>query len=109
VKFASATTDPSNLLFIAQRGGRQMVRTMENGAVRGYAIAPDGLRLMQDNWPRLIHEGNWNGLWGGLVNAVTAAGMLGLLGTGLLIWAKRRFRRRRPRPATIKKQAAEVQ
>lgn len=112
VRMAAAVTDPSNILFIAQRGGRQMVRTMEDGAVRAYAVTPQGLRPMDNNWPRLIHEGNWSGIWSGLLNAVTAVGMLALLVTGIVIWARRRFRRRPARrapPGVARKQAEPVQ
>jgi uncharacterized iron-regulated membrane protein len=111
VRQVAAVTDPSNILFIAPRGGRQMVRTMEDGAVRTFVASRQGLASADNNWPRLIHEGNWNGFIGGALNAITAAGMLALLGTGLWIWARRRFRRRPARARirqTVSKEAAEV-
>ena len=111
VRLVAAMTDPSNILYIAPRGGRQMVRVMEDGAVRSFVASRQGLRTLENNWPRLIHEGNWHGIAGGLLNALTAAAMLGLLGTGLLIWAKRQFRKRPARGprAAASKQAEEVQ
>ena len=99
VQLVSAATDTSNLLLIANRGGRQMVRTMEDGAVTTYIAAGDALRLAQPNWPRLIHEGNWAGIWSGGLNALTAAAMILLLGTGLTMWGRRSLRRRKPRRA----------
>jgi uncharacterized iron-regulated membrane protein len=84
---------------------------MEDGAVRTYISSRQGLASADDNWPRLIHEGNWNGLLGGSLNAITAAAMLALLGTGLVMWARRRFRRRPARERlrqTTAREAAEV-
>jgi uncharacterized iron-regulated membrane protein len=57
-------------------------------------VTRDGLRALPRNWPRLLHEGNWLGIWSGLANALTSVAMLGLLGTGVLIWARRKLRRR---------------
>jgi uncharacterized iron-regulated membrane protein len=99
VEFTSGFTAVSNILFIANRGGRQIVRTMEDGAVKSYTPASGGLRSTAPNWPRLIHEGNWAGLWSGGLNALTAAAMMLLLGTGLTMWARRSLRRRKPRAA----------
>ncbi|MDB5642264.1 MAG: hypothetical protein JWN07_1581, partial [Hyphomicrobiales bacterium] len=108
-RLVAGVTDPSNILFIAQRGGRQMARVMENGALRTYAVSRQGLSPMPNNWPRLIHEGNWNGFVAGGLNAITALAMLGLLGTGLLIWARRRFRRpARLNPASVTADRAGV-
>jgi hypothetical protein len=48
----------------------------------------------------------------GALNAITSVAMLALLATGLLIWSKRRFRRRPAREAPspmIEKQAETVQ
>ncbi|MEN9707738.1 MAG: hypothetical protein RIQ68_146 [Pseudomonadota bacterium] len=97
LQLTAAFTEPANILFIANRGGRQIVRTMEDGAVKTYTPASGGLRSMAPNWPRLIHEGNWAGLWSGGLNALTAAAMILLLGTGLTMWLRRSFRQRRPR------------
>ena len=101
VQLTSAFTDPAQILFIANRGGRQIVRTMENGTVKSYTPASGGLRTMAPNWPRLIHEGNWAGLWSGGLNALTAAAMILLMGTGLTMWLRRSFRHRKPRVAPL--------
>lgn len=93
-RMVSAQTDPSNLLSLGNRGGRQLARIVENGEVRAYQVTRDGLRALPRNWPRLLHEGNWLGIWSGLANALTSVAMLGLLGTGLLIWTRRKLRRR---------------
>jgi uncharacterized iron-regulated membrane protein len=101
VQLTAGFTEPANILFIANRGGRQIVRTMEDGAVKSYTPASGGLRSMAPNWPRLIHEGNWAGLWSGWLNALTAAAMILLMGTGLTMWLRRSFRRRKPRAAPL--------
>ncbi|MDB5596956.1 MAG: PepSY protein [Hyphomicrobiales bacterium] len=93
VRLVSAHTDPSNLLSLGTRGGRQLARIVENGEVRAYRVTREGLQPGPRNWPRLLHEGNWLGIWSGLANAVTSLAMLALLGTGLVIWARRKFRR----------------
>jgi uncharacterized iron-regulated membrane protein len=48
---------------------------------------------------RLFHEGNFAGIWSALMNVVISLALAGLMVTGLVIWARRRFRKRRPRPA----------
>ena len=101
IQLTAGFTEPANILFIANRGGRQIVRTMEDGAVKSYTPASGGLRSTAPNWPRLIHEGNWAGLWSGGLNALTAAAMILLMGTGLTMWLRRSFRRRKPRAAPL--------
>ncbi len=95
-----ANKDPSTLLYIAQRGGRQMVRVMEDGAVRHFLATPEGLKPLENNWPRLIHEGTWRGMWSGAVNIVTSLALLALLFTGVWIWMRRHLRPRRKRAET---------
>jgi uncharacterized iron-regulated membrane protein len=90
--------DLSNLVWLRSRGGRLLVRLNEGGEYRVYAVTGEGLVPTPRNWPRLIHEGNWAGIWSGLFNLVTSLVLGGLLATGLTIWARRRFRKRNPRP-----------
>ena len=97
LSFVLANKDPATLLYIAQRGGRQMVRVMENGATRHFLATPEGLKPLENNWPRLIHEGTWRGMWSGAVNIVTSLALLALLFTGAWIWIGRRLRPRRKR------------
>ncbi len=89
--------DLSTLSSIGNRGGRMLVRINESGMSRAYTVTPQGLAPLPGNWPRLIHEGNWAGVWSGLINVITSIALLGLLFTGLFIWARRTFRRRHPR------------
>lgn len=109
VRLVAARTDPSNLVSIGNRGGRQLARILEGpGELRGYVLTREGLRATERNWPRLIHEGNWAGTWSGLVNLVTALAMLALLGTGLTLWTRRTFRRRNRVRATAPARPAQA-
>lgn len=94
VRIVGAEKDLATVSWIRNRGGRQLVRVVEDGAYRTYAVTPGGLRATAANWPRLIHEGNWAGAWSGWLNVALSVAILGLMGTGVWIWAKRRFRRR---------------
>lgn len=90
--------DLSNLIWLRVRGGRQLARINEGGELRVYVVRADGLTPAARNWPRLIHEGNWAGVWSALINVVTSLSLIGLLGTGVYLWARRKLRRRNPRP-----------
>jgi hypothetical protein len=94
VRLVAADHDLSRLVSIGQRGPTMMARVYDGGELRAYAVTKAGLAPLDRNLPRLIHEGNWAGLWSGLLNVVTSIAMLGLLVTGLVIWSRRTFRRR---------------
>jgi hypothetical protein len=89
--------DLSSLIWLRSRGGRQLARLYENGEMRVYQVTAQGLIPAARNWPRLIHEGNWAGVWSALINVVTSLSLIGLLGTGLYLWASRKLRKRNPR------------
>ncbi len=97
--------DPSNLVWIRGRGGRLLARVVEGGEYRVYAVSDTGLTATSRNWVRLFHEGNFAGIWSTLMNVVISTALAGLMVTGLVIWARRRFRKRRPRPARTVPQA----
>lgn len=97
VDVVARSHDLSNLIWLRVRGGRQLARINEGGEYRLYLVKADGLAPAARNWPRLIHEGNWAGVWSALVNIVTSFSLLGLLGTGLYLWISRKLRRRDPR------------
>ena len=77
-----------------------MVRLNDRGEMRVFAVTSQGLVATSRNWPRLLHEGNWLGLTSALVNVLISVAFVGLLATGLLLWARRKFRRRRRQTAT---------
>jgi uncharacterized iron-regulated membrane protein len=86
--------DLSSLVWLRSRGGRQLVRLVEDGEFRVYAVTPNGTVATERNWPRLWHEGNFAGVWSALMNVVISFAMVGLLVTGVWIWLRRKLRRR---------------
>jgi uncharacterized iron-regulated membrane protein len=89
--------DLARLTSLRARGGRLLARVYVNGRLASFAVTKAGLQPLPVNLPRQIHEGNWGGWLGPLLNVVTSVAMLGLLGTGLTIWLRRKLRRRAPR------------
>ena len=82
------------LEFIRQmRGGQRLVRVLvPGGSPVTYRVGPEGLQPQPNNWPRLLHEGYWAGMLGSAANLLVATAMLGLLGTGVVLWARRKYR-----------------
>lgn len=101
VRVVGQFRDLAQVTSLGTRGGRLMARIFEDGELRAYAVSADGIVALPRNWPRLIHEGNWSARIASLLNVITSAVLLGLLSTGLLLWARRKFRRapdRRSKP-----------
>jgi uncharacterized iron-regulated membrane protein len=88
--------DLSSLVWLRPQGGRLLVRLIEDGEYAVYAVTREGTIRMPRNWPRLWHEGNFAGAWSAAMNVIISIAMLGLLATGVWIWARRRLRRRVP-------------
>lgn len=99
VRMVAAQHDLAAVTSIRRRGPVSMARVWNGQRLETYSVTPQGLVPLAANWPRLIHEGNGFGVWTGLANVVTSVALLGLLGTGLVIWSRRTFRPRQPRPA----------
>jgi uncharacterized iron-regulated membrane protein len=93
VRLVGANHDLSTVSWIRSRGGEMLARLNEGGELRVYSVRPDGLTAQPRNWPRLIHEGTW-GVSAGLLNLLTSVALLGLLGTGVWLWIRRKVRRR---------------
>lgn len=89
--------DLGRLIWLRNRGGRLLARVNEGGAFRVYQISRQGVRLTPTNWPRGLHEGNALGAWTGIMVIVTSLGLVGLMVTGLTIWFRRTFLRKRNR------------
>jgi uncharacterized iron-regulated membrane protein len=85
--------DLAATVWIRSQGGRMLARINEGGEQRVYAVTREGLVAQTRNWPRLVHEGTFSALWGSLINFVTSTALLGLLGSGMWMWARRRWRR----------------
>lgn len=95
VRVVAASHDLSTVERIRQRGPRQLVRISDGSSQTTYAITRDGLKPAGSNWPRTFHEGTFWGVWGGVMNVILSFAFLGLLGTGFVIWLRRRLRPRR--------------
>jgi uncharacterized iron-regulated membrane protein len=96
----AARHDLDGLDFIRPIGGGRLVRVLdEHGTAIAYRAGPEGLVRQPDNWPRLLHEGGWGGVLGSIANLVTSIALVGLLGTGVYIWARRSLAKRRARSA----------
>jgi uncharacterized iron-regulated membrane protein len=98
VDIAGRSHDLSALVWLRPLGGRMALRVVEEGEYRLYAVTRAGTVALPRNWPRLWHEGNFAGIWSSLMNLVVSVAMLGLLGTGVWMWLRRRLRVR-SRPA----------
>lgn len=99
VKLIAKDYDLGQVTWIRSIGPRLLVRLNDGGEMRMFAVSSQGLIATARNWPRLLHEGNWLGITSALINVVISVAFAGLLSTGLIIWARRRFRRRQRRPA----------
>ena len=92
-------TDLSRMVWLRQRGGRQMVRLWDGQEARVYAVAKDGLKPMPRNFSRMIHEGNFLGVWSGILKVITGLAFVLLMGTGLYLFTTKQVRKARNRRA----------
>lgn len=99
VRIVGASHDLSNLVWLRPQGGRTLVRLVDGGEFRVYAVRRDGITPLPRNWPRLWHEGNFAGAWSAGMNAILSIAMIGLLVTGSWIWLRRQIRRAARRSA----------
>lgn len=94
VRVVARDHDLSGLVWLRPQGGRTLARIVEGGEYRVYVVTAEGATPMPRNWPRLWHEGNFAGAWSAAMNAILSVGLLGLLVTGVWIWARRWLKRR---------------
>lgn len=87
--------DLSGLVWLRPQGARMLARLSEGGEWRLYAVKRDSANLQPRMWPRLLHEGNFAGIWSGLLNVATSLALGGLLVTGLALWVKRKWVKRK--------------
>jgi len=105
VRGVGAEHDLSGLVWLRGRAGRQLVRIIVDGEYRVFTVSAESVAPTTRNWVRIWHEGNFAGIWSALMNVAISVALVGLMVTGLIIWARRRFRKRRPRPARTMPQA----
>jgi hypothetical protein len=100
VRMIAEKHDLSGLQWVRSRGGRQMALVSEGRSRFTYIVTKDGLKPAPSNWPRTFHQGDFLGIWGGVMNVVLSLAFILLLATGVWIWSRHTFRRpRRVRPA----------
>ncbi|MCG5500230.1 PepSY domain-containing protein [Ectothiorhodospira lacustris] len=87
-------------------GVREVTRVKRSAAaVRGvdpvgeavHVVSRHGV-IRQDHFPGLVkelHEGTWSGAWSGMLNLLASVILMGLMGTGLWSWERRRRQSRR--------------
>jgi len=105
VRMVAAQHDLNDVVWIRRRGPNLIARLRDGSEWRGFVVGRDGLAPQPRNWPRLLHEGNWSGAVSGGLNVAVSVALLGLLGTGGVVW----YRRRRLRlDARARRRAAEA-
>ncbi len=97
VRIVGGSKDLSSLVWLRPQGPGMVARIVEGGEYRTYRITPNGIEALPRNWPRLWHEGNFAGALSSLLNIVTSMALIGLLVTGVMIWAERALRRQQQR------------
>ena len=97
VEIIAEKNDLSNLIWLRTRGGRQSVRLYTDEGANTSVVTADGLVSGDRNWPRAIHEGNWSRVLAPLSNIIVSVVFIGLWFTGLFIWLRRTFFRKRNR------------
>lgn len=88
--------DLSGLSWIRPIGRNLVARLLEDGEMKAYTLTRDGALPGGRNWPRLIHEGTWGGAVLPSLNLITSIALMGLLVTGIWIWARRKLRKPQP-------------
>jgi uncharacterized iron-regulated membrane protein len=101
VRLVAAKHDLSGLQSIRSRGGRQLALVTEGRSRFSYVVSREGLKPAPSNWPRAFHQGDFLGVWGGAMNVVLSLAFILLLSTGVWMWSRRTFRRRRRAGAAI--------
>lgn len=99
VQVVGKSHDLSNLIWLRQRGGRQLVRLWDGQEARVYAISKDGTQAVPRNFSRLIHEGNFLGIWSGLMKVITGLAFVILMPTGLWLFFTKQIRKYQNRKA----------
>ncbi|MCC7345938.1 MAG: PepSY domain-containing protein [Variibacter sp.] len=101
IRMLAQKHDLSGLQSLRPRGGRLMAVVVDGGARHSYIVGKDALAPAPSNWPRTFHQGDFFGVWGGVMNVVLSLAFVLLLATGLWMWARRTFRpaRRKRAPA----------
>ncbi len=101
VRVAGQRHDLAGLVWLRPARGQMQMRIIEDGEYKIYRVSQEGAVAAARNWPRLWHEGTFAGGWSALMNVVISMAMLGLLATGVWIWARRKLRLRSRRAGRV--------
>jgi uncharacterized iron-regulated membrane protein len=101
VRMIAQKHDLSGLQTIRSRGGRQMAIVIDGRSHFAYITTTDGLKPALTNWPRTFHQGDFFGIWGGVMNVMLSFAFILLLTTGVWLWARRQVARRRRARAPV--------
>jgi uncharacterized iron-regulated membrane protein len=94
VKIVAAKHDLASVVWIRPQSGAMRVRLYDGREAKVMAVTRAGLVEGPQGWPRVLHEGVWAGAYSGILNVIVSVALLGLMTTGLIIWARRTFRTR---------------
>ncbi len=101
VRIVAKAHDLSAVTWIRPQGARTTARFVEDGEFRAYTVTREGTQATARNWPRLWHEGNFAVGWSALLNVITSLALIGLLATGVTMWAQTELRRRARRQSRV--------
>ena len=76
-----------------------MVRMWDGQEARAYAVTKEGLQPLSRNFARMIHEGNFLGVWSGMMKVITSLAFMLLMGTGLWLFTTKQIRKYQNRKA----------
>lgn len=99
VRIVGQSQDLSNIIWLRQRGGRQLVRLWDGQEARAFAVTAEGLKPAPRNISRIIHEGNFLGVWSGLLMLITAGALTLLTLTGVWLFGSKQVRKYQNRKA----------
>ena len=83
-----------------------MVRLWDGQEARTFAVTKEGLQPLPRNVSRIIHEGNFLGIWSGLIMAVTSIAFIVLMGTGIWLFGRKQLNKYRNKKARAARAAA---
>jgi uncharacterized iron-regulated membrane protein len=90
--------DFAGMTSLRPRGSRGMLaRVFVEDGLANYSVQKTGLTLLPTNWPRAIHEGTWSRSLAPSLNILVSVVFIGLWFTGMFIWVRRTFLRKRNR------------
>jgi uncharacterized iron-regulated membrane protein len=98
VEILGDKVDFAGMTSLRPRGSRGMLaRVYVEDGLANYSVQKSGLTLLPTNWPRALHEGTWSRSLAPGLNILVSVVFIGLWFTGMFIWIRRTFFRKRSR------------